>query len=253
MDESTGDAWFYTREGERLGPVPFADLAEQAREGSLNPRLDMVWAQGMEAWKPAGEIEGLFEKRKSSEERESLAPSADPYTPPKHGELGEAPNMEGWPGVNRRIFLLAVMLFPIVWNVIFTMGSPFLSNQFGPHIMKMVAIGAAFLPAVVGIYFSLQRLINLGMSRWWYLANFVPFLNFWLGYRIFACPPGYGYHKKLDRAGVVLAILYWLLVIVAILVAAAFVALLFGAIGSPDVQAKFRDLIHMVQQKSARP
>jgi hypothetical protein len=47
------------------------------------------------------------------------------------------------------------------------------------------------------------------MSRWWYLAVFAPILNLWLGYRCVACPPGYAYYKKMDAAGIGLAILYW--------------------------------------------
>ena len=39
----TADAWFYTREGERFGPVTFTDLQAAAGSGQLNPRLDMAW------------------------------------------------------------------------------------------------------------------------------------------------------------------------------------------------------------------
>jgi hypothetical protein len=61
-ENPTADAWFYTRDGERVGPVALADLRELAESGALNPRLDMCWTQGMAEWKPAGEIDGLFKK-----------------------------------------------------------------------------------------------------------------------------------------------------------------------------------------------
>ncbi len=81
------------------------------------------------------------------------------------------------------------------------------------------------------------------MSRWWYLANFVPLLNIWVGYRCFACPAGYAYHKKLDGAGIFLAIIYWLLVAIGVLVVAAGIALLFGAIGTPEMRQQIQDAL----------
>jgi hypothetical protein len=57
------DGWHYTLNGERFGPVSLSDLHLAVAESKLNPRLDMVWRQGMEDWKPSGEIDGLFQKR----------------------------------------------------------------------------------------------------------------------------------------------------------------------------------------------
>lgn len=53
------DEWFYVRsEGHRLGPVPFSELQALARTGPLLP-ADLVWQQGMLAWKAASTVEGL--------------------------------------------------------------------------------------------------------------------------------------------------------------------------------------------------
>lgn len=244
MNEPPQDAWFFTREGERIGPVTFSELRLKVREAGLNPRLDLIWTEGMDEWKPAGEIEGLFEKRAAAESPESLAPPADPYTPPKQGSAAEMMSQEGeWPGARRRSFLLATILFPLVWNLVVPFGAGFLAGPLGPDITGYVLIAAALVPPVVVIYYGLMRLVNLGMSRWWYLANLVPLLNFWVGYRCFACPAGYAYHKKLDGAGVFLAILYWLLTALVILAIIAFIALLFGAINSPELQQQLREII----------
>lgn len=254
MSEQGQDAWFYTREGERIGPVTFSELRVKAGEAALNPRLDMVWTQGMAEWKPAGEIEGLFEKRAAPEPQESLAPPADPYAPPKEESVADKMSREGdWPGARRRGFLTATILFPFVWNLAIAYGSGFLEQQLGPHIMGVVGIAAACVPLVVALYFGLMRLVNLGMSRWWYLAHFVPILNLWIGYRSFACPAGYAYHKKLDGIGVVLAIFYWLMVIVVLLAVAAVIALMFNAVGSPELQEKIREMIRVAQQRAAKP
>ncbi|MES2921489.1 MAG: DUF4339 domain-containing protein [Verrucomicrobiota bacterium] len=79
MNATQQDAWFYTRGGERTGPVTFSELQMKAAESNLNPRLDMVWRQGMDEWKPAGEIDGLFEKRAAPEKIEK--PLAVPAAP----------------------------------------------------------------------------------------------------------------------------------------------------------------------------
>ena len=233
----TQSTWFYTREGERLGPVDFAELRAKAAEASLNPRLDMVWKQGMDAWKPAGEVEGLYERPPEPEPKESLAPPAGPYTPPKVESAADVMGKEGgWPGARRRSFLIATFLFPLLLGGAFVGGSEFLTKQFGPQIMGMAALGVNLAAVVVGLYFGLQRLANVGMSRWWYLGNFVPFLNLWIGYRSFACPAGYAYHKKLDGAGIALAIFYWLMILIGVLAIAAVIAVLSGAVGDPALK-----------------
>ena len=253
MNETPEDAWFYTREGERLGPVSFSDLQAKAAEAELDPRLDMIWTQGMDDWKPAGEIEDLFKKREP-EVKESLAPEAGPYKPPSQGSVEDMMHKEGdWPGARRRSYLFFTILFPVIWNVIFMAAAPFLTAQLGPEIVQVISLVAAFLPMVFVIYITLNRLVNLGMSRWWFLGNFVPILNFWIGYRCFACPAGYAYHKKLDGPGIALAILYWLLLLIAILVVGAVVALMFNMIGSPELQEQIRDIIRQAQQQTAQP
>jgi uncharacterized membrane protein YhaH (DUF805 family) len=196
----------------------------------------------------------LFGHRTAAEARESLAPAADVYAPPKLESVAEMMSREGaWPGVRRRSFICAMILFPIVWSFVLPLGSTFLTGQLGPEITGVIGIGAAFLPLLVGVYFGLMRLVNLGMSRWWYFANFVPILNLWIGYRCFACPAGYAYHKKLDGAGVALAILYWLLVVLTVLVIVAVVALWFGVIDSPAIQEQLREALRAAGNQATQP
>jgi hypothetical protein len=246
MNETPPDAWFYSREGERIGPVTFADLRIKAIEAGLNPRLDMVWTHGMPDWKPAGEIEGLFERRAAPEVVEGEAAS-DPYRPPEQASAEEIVSQEGeWPGARRRSFLAASLIFPFVWAAGFAFVVPLLTNQFGPDLMKTVVPASNIVPFIIGLYFGLMRLVNLGMSKWWYLANFVPILNLWIGYRCFACPAGYAHHKKLDGVGIFLAIIYWLLIVVVLLAVAAVIALFLGALG-PEFKQQFDAIL----QKSA--
>ncbi len=249
MSEVPGNGWFYTRQGQQLGPVTFAELQEKARAGELNPRLDMAWTQGMGDWKPAGEIEDLFEKRAAAEAPEALAPAADPYQPPKQNDAAGMLGPEGgWPGARRRSFYLMTILFPILWNIGFAFVVPLLQQQFGKEIMGVATIGAMFVPVIVAIAYGLKRLVNLGMSRWWYLGNFVPILNLWVSYRMYVCPAGYAFHKKLDGVGVALAILYWLMILLAVLMVASIIAMMFGAIGSPEMRQQFEEAFRNMRQ-----
>jgi uncharacterized membrane protein YhaH (DUF805 family) len=246
MNEMAQDAWFYSQAGERIGPVSFVDLKIKATEGGLNPRLDMVWTHGMAEWKPAGEIEDLFERRAPAEMPEALSSPTDPYRPPETESPEEFMAKQGeWPGARRRSFILVTLLFPVLWSFGFTAATPLLTTQFGPEMMKVIAPASNIVPFFVALVISLKRLVNLGMSRWWYLGNFVPILNFWVGYRCFACPAGYAFHKKLDGAGIFLAILYWLMIAVVILMIAAVVAVMFGALGSPELREKLYEVLRM--------
>lgn len=251
MQEAPQQAWYFTREGERIGPVTIADLRVKVAEGTLNPRLDLVWTYGMAEWKPAGEIDGLFERPSLPPPQISLAPATDSYVPPKNEAVADSVSrITDWPGARRRSFLFATLLFPIGWQFVIASSTGFLTQQLGSQIMGMISLGAVGVPWLVAIYYGLQRLVNLGMSRWWYLANCVPILNLWIGYRSFACPAGYAYHKKLDGAGIFLAIVYWLAVALGLLALAALVALFFGALGTPVLQEQLHEAIRRIVEQS---
>ncbi|MEO5915101.1 MAG: GYF domain-containing protein [Luteolibacter sp.] len=244
MNDTPQDAWFYSGEGERIGPVTLSDLRIKATDGELNPRLDMVWTQGMDAWKPSGEIEGLFERRTAPEPAQTLGPPTDPYSPPKQETAAEVMGKEGgWPGARRRSYLLITLFFPGLWVYGVAAAMPFLTSQFGPQIMIFASPGIRLIPALVFIFIGLRRLVNLGMSRWWFLGNFVPILGFWVGYRCFACPGGFAYHKKLDGAGIFLAIVYWLLLAIGLVVMGLLIAILLGAFGSPELRDQIREIM----------
>jgi hypothetical protein len=136
-----------------------------------------------------------------------------------------------------------VLVFPVAWHYLLAAASPLLVKQFGSGLMDKALPLAAFLPLLLLAYFGIGRLANLGMSRWWGLAMLAPFLNLWLGYRCLACPAGYAYHKKLDAPGIAVAILYWLVILSFMLVIAAFLALIAGAIESPALQNQLRSFI----------
>lgn len=253
MDEELHEIWFYSRDGEKHGPVSFTTLQAKAKEASLNPRLDMVWSQGMDEWKLAGEIEGLFKRHAVAEPPEVPVPSlaaGSPYQPPHAHSVPEQMIKQGeWPGARRRSYLIVTLIFPVLWAYAIRAGAGFLTTQFGPEIMKITLPGLSLLPLLVIILISLKRLVNLGMSRWWFLGNIVPILNLWIGYRCFACPSGYAFHKKLDGAGIFLAIVYWLLLLIAVAATILIIAALVGSWGSPEMQQQIREAL----QKASAP
>lgn len=236
------NVWFYTSEGDRLGPVAFEDLRAMAADSSLNPRLDMVWRASMDGWKPAGQIDGLFERKSvpldTPEKNTLFAASAGPEPRPRRTLIKN----RDWPGARRRSLLLITLVFPFVWQFALNAGSPLLVDQFGPILMAKILPAAAFAPLAVLVHFGLKRIVNLGMSRLWCLAFFAPVLNLWVGYRCFVCPAGYAYHKKLDAPGVALAVFYWFIVLSALLSLAAFAAMLCGAIDNPSLATQLRRL-----------
>lgn len=248
MNDVTEVGWFYTKEAEKIGPVSFADLRVLVAESALNPRLDLVWSQGMDSWKPAGEIEGLFDR--SVVDSGSLGPKVEnPYVSPTSENQALGPQTEtDWPGARRRSYLIATLIFPFILTFVIAAVTPFLAGQLGAEGVKTATMVGNFLPIPIYIYFTLARLQNLGMSRWWFFGNLVPLLNFWVGYRTFACPAGYHAHRKLDGAGIALAIVYWLLIVVVLLAIAAFFAVIGGAIQSPELQEQFREILETVEK-----
>ena len=209
MSHSPQDAGFYSHEGERHGPVALADLRAIAMAGCLDPRLDLVWTPGMAEWQAAGDVADLFERRVS----DGQASTHYPYMPPQMESVAELMKRgDPWPGVRRRAYLTASLLLPLMVSVALSNRSALLTHLRGPVGSDPLTLGALLALGLIALYYGLQRLVNLGMNCWWFLGHFVPILNLWVGYRCFACPAGYAYHKKLGGTGIVLAIFYWLFV-----------------------------------------
>lgn len=232
MSEVPQDAWFYTREGERIGPLTFGDLKIRVSEGLVNPRTDFVWTVGMDAWKPAGEIEGLFERRVAEPANsQSMAdtPDLDESGIPYEQDRWKG-RQEEWPGFGRLLYFVLTILLGFVAGAAPALVAPFAKGY------ESFLIALPILTLLLMIWLGVKRLINLGMSGWWYLGNLVPFLNLWVSYRMTVCPPGYAFHRKLDGIGILLAIFYWLILLAAIAGTVAIVLVLMGSLGDPQLK-----------------
>ena len=213
--------WFVTHEGKQYGPVSFGDLRFEMERGELNPRLDMVWKNGMEDWIPAGEVPGLFLK---NTEAAATVETSNHFTPYAPGETEDERERikANWPGAGRGSYFFMVCVFPVLFAAGAGFATPFLAGKIDPSLLGVIPAAGLLVPAILSVVFTLKRFQNLGMTRWWFFGLLVPLLNFWVQYRLFACPPGHARNKKLDGLGWVLAILYWLLTIAAVAAIAAF-------------------------------
>lgn len=201
--------WYFTSGGTRCGPVTFGELRTMAASRVLDPRLDMVWKEGMEGWKQAGLLDGLFERRPvpveipDSRGGKKTKPVA---ALPTDLTAALASKQMNWPGVGRLPLWLGLLLFPLLWSQLLGWGKPTLVASFGSAVVNKYLPFASLVPVAVAIYLILKRLVNVGMSRGWALLLAIPILNLWVGFRCLVCPSGYAHHRKLDRAGVAIAL-----------------------------------------------
>ena len=201
--------WYFTSGGTRCGPVTFGELRTMAASRVLDPRLDMVWKEGMEGWKQAGLLDGLFERRSVQAETAELrgGKRLRIVTPlPTDLTAALATKHMRWPGVGRLTLWLGLLLFPVLWRQFLWWSTPTLVATFGSTLMSKLLPIASLVPIAVLIYLVLMRLVNVGMSRWWALVLAIPVLNLWGGFRCLVCPAGYAHHRKLDRPGVAIAL-----------------------------------------------
>ncbi len=221
--------WYVTHNGQQYGPVSIDDLKFESKRGELNPRLDMVWKNGMEDWIPAGDLEGLFEKNVDAEVAEKTKATAEPVTyreiDPEEERYNSMALQGNWGGAGRFTYFFITFIFPILFFLGIAAANMVLKGKVEPGLLVMISTALLLIPLILSLVVLLKRFTNLAMSRWWFFGQFVPILNLWVLYRVFACPPGYAMHKKMDPIGWFLAIFYWLLNLLILAAVAGFIYL----------------------------
>lgn len=244
------DEWYVSRSGQRFGPVTFAEMVESAKAGRMEPRTDMVIGGGMTEWKTAGDVDGLFERKVPEEDDMEGDPTG--HTPPKDSladsgsfdfkdENGKTRKL---PGASRLGYFLGVTVLPALLMIGLGTVLPKIQGFVGKEYASWVALIVFAVPFVVMIAAILKRFENLAMSGAWFFGMIVPILNWWIGYRLFACPPGYGFTKKLDRIGKVLAVIYWIGPVLGIVAGIVFA----GKIKEANESGKLDELINKYEQ-----
>ena len=241
---SDSSQWHYTdKSGQQAGPVPSDELLQLIASKTV-PTSAMAWKDGMANWKPVSQIEELqtetatvFSPAPQPTPPSIPAPSPtetpiqseqpiNPYeTPqvPSDEEFYAATESHSYGGLGR----LAYFLLSIVVGVITQVVTVALGGEEIDLNTSYMITGVSF---VVSMFLSFSRLQNIGMSRWWYLGNFVPILNFFVSVWIMSRQEGWVETERLDTAGKVIAWIMWSLIILAILAAIAALIFLFTII-----------------------
>jgi len=199
--------WFFSTGGERFGPVGFDYLLELAKSGRLDPRNDMVWTTTLSDWEPAGEVEGLFERRSGQREDGSYDPAGD-FANTGSYEAKPIPKAH-FPGTGRLGYLMGTLVVPVILIVAWQFALPYI-QPYAPEKLRNYLPPVIFpLAGLLAVAAVVKRFRNVGMSGWSIFGLLVPVLNLWLGYRLLACPGGYSTRRKLDVPGKLMAVLYW--------------------------------------------
>src|SRR5262245_39945049 len=69
------EEWYYTIQGQQMGPVSTTELQQLAAQRRLQPS-DLVWKEGMAKWVPAANTQGLFPALPSAPVPSAAVPAA---------------------------------------------------------------------------------------------------------------------------------------------------------------------------------
>jgi hypothetical protein len=134
--------WYYTKNGERQGPVSLVNLQGLAYRGGLDAQKDMVWTDGMPDWKLICHMDDLFGSNVATSV-ENVNPYAAPGTSPDN-LLAQSPAGsldEVTPGsVNLDAAAIAKRAFTLTKR----------------HFGLLMGIGITYLVIVVGVEIGLS-------------------------------------------------------------------------------------------------
>lgn len=68
------EGWYWSRDGQRLGPYSWEQLGQFAREGRIQP-ADLIWHAGWGSWSAASQVPGLFGDIRPVPSRSSVGPT----------------------------------------------------------------------------------------------------------------------------------------------------------------------------------
>ncbi|BCX48944.1 hypothetical protein HAHE_28520 [Haloferula helveola] len=210
------DDWFVSRGGQRFGPVTFTQLMEAAKQGRLEPRTDLIFGGALAEWTPAGDVDGVFERKERRKEeparRGHRAPDNSLADSGSYDSDSQPKTKLHLPGATRLGYFLGVTVLPTILAIGFARFIPEIADMVGEKFAQYTPLLVLIIPLLV-LVITVKRFQNLAMSGWWTFGLLVPLMNWWLQYRLICCPTGYGYTKKMDPIGWILAVLYWLILV----------------------------------------
>ena len=235
------DQWYYTdKTGQQAGPVSTSELLKLMASQAVGSTA-MAWKEGMAGWQPISQIKELNAPQMTSSSEEPVVvtppnltpstpeqqtPSIDPYEAPRASLTDDdaygVNQASGYGGIGRlAYFLFSILAGIITQGVTVALGG----EQIEPNISYMLLAGSF----IISMFLAFARLKNIGMSRWWFLGNFVPILNIFLSVWVMSRQEGWVETRQLDSAGKVIAWVMWICFLLVILAVVAAVAFIFTA------------------------
>ena len=246
--------WHYTdRSGKQMGPTSTEELVQLLTSQSI-PTTAMAWKNGMATWLPVNQIDELKMRLASPvapptidpsttntpEISPTLAPTISPISTPqpvapeKPLNPYEAPSIptdeefyaampsNHYGGVGR----LAYFIISIVIGVVAQVTTSAMGGEQIPQDTSFLISGGSI---IASLFLGCSRLKNIGMTRWWYLANIVPILNIFLAVWMSSRQQGWIETQRLDTAGKIIAWILWILIILGIIAIVGVLFFLFSA------------------------
>ncbi|MBK1831570.1 DUF4339 domain-containing protein [Verrucomicrobiaceae bacterium R5-34] len=202
------DPWYYTdRNGAQAGPVSTAELQQMIASGRLL-NTSMVWKQGMPDWTVHSQIAELQPSPQAApvEQAESVNPYHPPTSMPSPVDASspyQSEELKEYGGIRRLNYFMRNLLLMVAMFAILALG-----YSIGTEPSLFIIAGALLICVFFYLRFAILRIRNIGISGWWLLLFLVPLVNNLLNIALIACPQGFADHKKMDAAGIVLAVIF---------------------------------------------
>lgn len=118
--DGTASGWYYWKQGapagQNQGPLSWEQLLAEARSGAVTPN-DMVWAEQLGDWRPAGQVAGLFAAPPPQMLQTPAPPPPPPPAMPAYGYGSQgvyAPAVAAPHGKSRLLWILIPIVVVIV-------------------------------------------------------------------------------------------------------------------------------------------
>ncbi|MBK1854189.1 DUF4339 domain-containing protein [Verrucomicrobiaceae bacterium 5K15] len=202
------DPWYYTdRNGAQAGPVSTAELQQMITSGRLL-NTSMVWKQGMADWTVHSQIAELQPSPQAApvEQTESVNPYHPPASMPSPADAPspyQPEELKEYGGIRRLNYFMRNLLLMVAIVVLAV-----LTYARRTEPSPIILLGALVIFLFFYLRFAILRIRNIGISGWWLLLFLVPLVNNLLNIALIACPQGFADHKKMDAAGIVLAVIF---------------------------------------------
>ncbi len=157
--------WFYLKDGEKAGPLPWSQLRQLAASSKLRP-TDHVWKEGMPSWSAANSVAHLFPAplAASSPSVVPPAPAATPASPPDApGPAGKIVNLlnqanDLWRKLTllQRICVIAVAALVVVLFLVSTVIKATGGGEQGTSLWQ-VLMDLGVVSGTVGLAFGLLQ------------------------------------------------------------------------------------------------